>query len=118
MEVNGRFWGSLQLAIDAGVNFPYLLYQMVLQGDIEPPKDYQVGIRSRWLLGDLESLIFTLWQGKSFFWLPRRSKAVADFIRPSKSHYEILSWDDTKPWIIEIIRCLKKIRSGHWKKFL
>ena len=24
MEVNGRFWGSLQLAIDAGVDFPYL----------------------------------------------------------------------------------------------
>ena len=22
MEVNGRFWGSLQLAIDAGVDFP------------------------------------------------------------------------------------------------
>jgi predicted ATP-grasp superfamily ATP-dependent carboligase len=25
MEVNGRFWGSLQLAIDAGVDFPRLL---------------------------------------------------------------------------------------------
>ena len=25
MEVNGRFWGSLQLAIDAGVDFPALL---------------------------------------------------------------------------------------------
>src|SRR5207245_8993362 len=25
MEVNGRFWGSLQLAIDAGVDFPSLL---------------------------------------------------------------------------------------------
>jgi hypothetical protein len=22
MEINGRFWGSLQLAIDAGVDFP------------------------------------------------------------------------------------------------
>jgi predicted ATP-grasp superfamily ATP-dependent carboligase len=26
MEVNGRFWGSLPLAVHAGVNFPYLLY--------------------------------------------------------------------------------------------
>jgi predicted ATP-grasp superfamily ATP-dependent carboligase len=25
LEVNGRFWGSLQLAIDAGVDFPALL---------------------------------------------------------------------------------------------
>ena len=25
MEINGRFWGSLQLAVDAGVDFPALL---------------------------------------------------------------------------------------------
>jgi hypothetical protein len=27
MEINGRFWGSLQLAIDAGVDFPAILLQ-------------------------------------------------------------------------------------------
>ncbi len=26
MEINPRFWGSLALAIESGVNFPYLLY--------------------------------------------------------------------------------------------
>ena len=25
MEINGRFWGSLQLAVDAGVDFPAIL---------------------------------------------------------------------------------------------
>ena len=29
MEINTRFWGSLQLAVDAGVDFPWLLYRMV-----------------------------------------------------------------------------------------
>src|SRR5262249_5802803 len=28
MEINGRFWGSLPLAIAAGVDFPYYLYQI------------------------------------------------------------------------------------------
>ena len=28
MEINTRFWGSLQLAIDAGVDFPWLLYKI------------------------------------------------------------------------------------------
>ena len=28
MEVNARFWGSLQLAIDAGIDFPWLLYPL------------------------------------------------------------------------------------------
>src|SRR5262249_42882381 len=30
MEINGRFWGSLQLAVDAGVNFPELLVSLAL----------------------------------------------------------------------------------------
>lgn len=32
MEINGRFWGSLQLAIDAGVDFPAMLIDVALGG--------------------------------------------------------------------------------------
>ena len=32
MEINGRFWGSLQLAVDAGVDFPRLLAAAALSG--------------------------------------------------------------------------------------
>jgi len=28
MEVNPRFWGSLQLSILSGADFPYLLYNL------------------------------------------------------------------------------------------
>ena len=31
MEVNGRFWGSLPLAIASKANFPYMLYQMYVE---------------------------------------------------------------------------------------
>ncbi|MEM2915579.1 MAG: ATP-grasp domain-containing protein, partial [Candidatus Bathyarchaeia archaeon] len=34
MEVNGRFWGSLQLAINAGVDFPYLLYKLIVEENV------------------------------------------------------------------------------------
>ena len=53
MEINGRFWGSLQLAIDAGVNFPLLLFRLAMGENVPAQFDYAVGIRSRWLLGDL-----------------------------------------------------------------
>jgi len=54
LEVNPRFWGSLQLAIDAGVDFPYLLFRLATEGDIEPCNEYREGVLSRWLLpGDL-----------------------------------------------------------------
>ncbi len=47
MEINPRFWGSLQGAISAGVDFPSLLYQMVKEGDIEKKLDYKKGIKTR-----------------------------------------------------------------------
>ena len=54
MEVNPRFWGSLQLAILSGMDFPYLLYKMAVDGDVEPVWDYETGIRCRWLIpGDI-----------------------------------------------------------------
>ena len=32
IEVNPKFWGSLQLSIAAGVDFPLLLYQLLATG--------------------------------------------------------------------------------------
>jgi predicted ATP-grasp superfamily ATP-dependent carboligase len=57
MEVNGRFWGSLQLAIDAGVDFPYLAWQLTHGAPPQTVPSYEVGVRSRWLLGDLDHLL-------------------------------------------------------------
>ncbi len=43
MEINGRFWGSLQLAIDAGVNFPFLLLNMAMgKSEAVPENGYRV----------------------------------------------------------------------------
>jgi predicted ATP-grasp superfamily ATP-dependent carboligase len=50
LEVNPRFWGSLNHAIVCGVDFPYLLYTMAMEGDVEPQREYRVGIRTRSLL--------------------------------------------------------------------
>ena len=45
MEINGRFWGSLQLAIDAGINFPFLLYQLATHQPVAVPvHGYQIGV--------------------------------------------------------------------------
>ena len=52
LEVNPRFWGSLQLAIEAGMDFPFLLYKMAIDGDIDSVKDYTLGVKCRWLIPD------------------------------------------------------------------
>lgn len=54
LEVNPRFWGSLQLAIEAGVDFPFLLYQLAVKGDVDPVHDYRTGVMCRFVIpGDL-----------------------------------------------------------------
>jgi len=50
MEINPKFWGSLGLAIAAGVDFPNLACRMALGGDIEPVFAYRTGLKYRWLL--------------------------------------------------------------------
>ncbi len=36
LEVNPRFWGSLHHAIVCGVDFPFLLYRLAMDGDVDP----------------------------------------------------------------------------------
>lgn len=52
IECNPRFWGSVGLAINSGVNFPYLLYKLAVDGDVEPVTNYKEGVVVEWWLGD------------------------------------------------------------------
>lgn len=53
MEVNGRFWGSLALAISAGVDFPRLLYESIVLGTTTEVFDYRVPHYVRHTLSDV-----------------------------------------------------------------
>ncbi len=87
MEVNPRFWGSLQLSILSGVDFPHLLYKLVTDGRLDRDLNYDVGVRCRWLLpGDL------LW----FMSTPDKRKNLREFAR-FNTNYDILSRDDPGP---------------------
>jgi len=107
MEVNGRFWGSLQLAIQAGVDFPYLSCQLALGDTVAAPLEYQVGIKSRWLLGDLDHLIIRLFHRDDAQNLPAgapsRARALARFLQPFNPgmRYDVLSGDDPRPFLHE-----------------
>ena len=53
VEINGRFWGSLPLAVASGADFPFFLYQMLCEGRRVFPRDYRVGVRCRNLSYDV-----------------------------------------------------------------
>jgi predicted ATP-grasp superfamily ATP-dependent carboligase len=50
MEVNPRFVGSLDLAVAAGVDLPWLYFQLATGRRVDPRADYRVGLRYQWLL--------------------------------------------------------------------
>jgi predicted ATP-grasp superfamily ATP-dependent carboligase/protein-tyrosine-phosphatase len=53
LEINGRFWGSLPLAVASGADFPYYLYRLLVHGERSFPKQYRVGLYCRNLTLDL-----------------------------------------------------------------
>ena len=107
MEVNGRFWGSLQLAIDAGVDFPTLLVRSALGEAVSPVSSYRVGTRSRWFLGDLDHLLLRLRRKYRPPELPPGSggllRALVRFATPwaPGARFEVLRISDPGPGIRE-----------------
>ena len=103
MEVNGRFWGSLQLAINAGIDFPAIYYRLVCGEDVPPQLEYRAGVKCRWLLGDLDSLLTRLrsseQQQRLYYSSVSRWRACADFCHffGKDLHYDVFSISDPGP---------------------
>jgi predicted ATP-grasp superfamily ATP-dependent carboligase len=108
MEVNGRFWGSLQLAIDAGMNFPMLLYRHAMGEDVKPQFEYKAGIKSRWLLGDLDHLLIRLTHSPQLNGVGNRGVsrlgAFLNFLKLYERglRYEVFRLDDPGPGWVEL----------------
>lgn len=100
MEINGRFWGSLQLAIDAGVDFPRLLASAALEDPLPPVDSYRF-VRSRWFWGDTDHLI-AVWRDRRAPWRDR-VRALAGWIRAFGPGYrsEVFRWTDPAPFFRE-----------------
>jgi len=60
MEVNGRFWGSLQLAVSAGADFPQWWLAIVRGRPVERRNSYATGVTVRWVWGDVKRFLYIL----------------------------------------------------------
>jgi len=104
MEINTRFWGSLQLAIDAGVDFPTLLLDVAQQRAVTPPS-LREGVRLRWLLGDIDHLYLT-WKSPRYT-LAQKLRTTLALLTPDlggRTRHEINRYGDAKPAWIELKR--------------
>lgn len=114
METNGRFWGSLPLAVAAGVDFPYLFYRYVCGERLLSNLTYQEGASWRHVLGDFNNLTHVLARRDPMrrFAYPSRFAAVKSFLRPSGSRTRLANVMDIKPAIMEILDSISVTFSG------
>lgn len=110
-EINPRFWGCIYMAILAGVDFPWLLYEMAVKGDIEGVYDYQKDLRCRWLLpGDILHFLAN----------PNRGKMNPPFLAGKKYNVydDTLSWEDPLPILGFSLACLRYLFDRDMWKFI
>lgn len=100
LEVNGRFWNSLALAVYAGADFPARLAELAAGLPSREPASYREGVRCRWLLGDLRHLL-EVWRGPPEGYpekYPSRWGTLAQFLRPRRhTFHDNFTWEDPLP---------------------
>ncbi|MDP9203239.1 MAG: ATP-grasp domain-containing protein [Gemmatimonadota bacterium] len=116
MEINGRLWGSLQLAIDAGVDFPRLLVEAALGALPAPVTTFKAGVRLRWEWGEVDHLLASLFHSAPAVAVSRnklsggRFAAVTDFFRgfAAANRGEVFRADDPRPFLRETLDWLRR----------
>ncbi len=98
MEINPRLTADLGLAVSAGIDVPYMLYQWAIGDKIDPMKPYRPGRWMRYLGGDIRAT-FDLVTKPNRPGQPRPARAVADFcvscVRPMR--YDYMDRSDLAP---------------------
>ncbi|NIO21785.1 MAG: ATP-grasp domain-containing protein [Candidatus Aenigmarchaeota archaeon] len=94
IEVNPRVWGWHSLAIGAGVDFPYLLYQDMIGEKVEvrPPANNIKWVR---LTTDIPTVFLEVMRGRM---------KISDYLvtMKGKKQFAVLSLDDPLPFFAEI----------------
>ena len=94
MEINGRPWGSIQLAIHCGVDFPRHVVDWYLENRLPPKRVmYSEGITSRDLASDLTHL-GSVWHGQPPGWPVRYPNFLVSLLKVSLPWYPGLRYDD------------------------
>lgn len=113
MEINPRFWGSLALSIDAGVDFPRALVGLAIGIRALPQPKYQVGYFTRHFPSDVD------WMKENWradhqdpLLLTRpRLKSVVECFRPfigreSWDHFDRSDLDIVRGQIVDVVKAL------------
>jgi predicted ATP-grasp superfamily ATP-dependent carboligase len=116
MEINGRFWGSLPLASQAGACFAWELYRHAVLKELVDPTLAYTARRARYAIPDTKRLVQILRDpdiagaGRPPFSRSREAVAyLAEFLNPRTGYY-IWSWTDPKPLLRDMTGIVSKLK--------
>ena len=104
IETNARFTGGLATPVAAGFDIPWVLYKLSTEGKYGEPIAVKEGTRTKWILGDVITLVGRI---LSLKWNPKELKRIFNF-----SHfdaYDDFFKDDKRAIIGEFYYYFKKL---------
>lgn len=103
MEINPRLAGTLENANKSGMDFPLLIWKWATGQPIQPVLSYRVGVRTRWLSGDLRWLRRNLSQAGRPDTVSA-SRAIWAFLSEfaRTRHYDYVDRHDMRPALAEL----------------
>jgi len=116
MEINGRIWGSLPLAVMSGMDFPARLADLYAEGPPgpgEPATDYRVGVRAyncelilKWIVRVLLGH-----RGPCYLATPRRRQVAAALwaLLSFRQRSDLSCPDDRRPAVAEFFKIARKV---------
>ncbi len=107
LEINGRFWASLPVAVAAGADFPYWLYQMLVEGKRDFPQTYRPDVYCRNWGRDIT------WIRENFAAPPAERVPTGTLLQElgpllrGREHSDTFVLDDPKPGLEDAKRILR-----------
>jgi protein-tyrosine-phosphatase len=112
MEINGRFWGSLPLAVAAGADFPVMLHELMTTGHVGEYPPAREGVVCRQLSRDLDWLEHVLRRAAppQLVTLPTRGQVLRDslLVFSPRHHFDVQSLRDPWPGLVDLGRIARK----------
>lgn len=116
MEINGRFWGSLPLAVAAGADFPAMLHDLMTSGHVAERPQARTGVICRQLARDIDWTEHVLRRAAppGLITLPGRAQVLRDWLQvfSRHHHFDVQSLSDPRPGLVDLGRIMRR----HWQR--
>ena len=103
MEINARLAGTIENAVQSGVDLPLMIWRWATGQDNEPVMAHRTGVRTRWLHGDLRWLLQN-WKRRGRPDSVPRLRSIGVFLAEfgQGARYDYFDHRDVRPFIAEL----------------